>query len=90
MKQTKTRRCIVLGFGGVAKSSIPIIINNKIPISEFIVIDRLKISDKDLKLFFGNEKVKVINDEFPYKEIYNKLEKVFLDDDIVFRFFRMF
>ena len=87
MKQTKTRRCIVLGFGGVAKSSIPIIINNKIPISEFVVIDRLKISEKDLKLFFGNEKVNVINDEFPYEEIYNKMEKIFRDDDIVLDFF---
>ena len=56
MKQTKTRRCIVLGFGGVAKSSIPIIINNKIPISEFVVIDRLKIANKDLKLFQSQKK----------------------------------
>ena len=87
MDQIKSRRCVILGFGGVAKSSIPLIINHKIPISEFIVVDRIKISENEIKTFFGNEKVNIINEDYHYEEIYNKMKMLFQDNDIVLDFF---
>ena len=49
-KKNKPRRCLILGFGGVAKAAVPLILD-KIPIESFVLIDRRRIYDSELSMF---------------------------------------
>ena len=49
------RRCVVLGFGGVAKPVCHILLT-RYSLKEYLLVDKRKIADIELKLF-GNKKV---------------------------------
>ena len=83
--EIKPRRCLIFGFGGVAKAAVPIILKT-IPIESFVLIDRRRIYDSELSIC-GNLKVSRLEKEFDYGKLKNGASKIIEDDDIVLDFF---
>ena len=49
------RRCVILGFGGVAKP-VCYILTTRYPMKEYLLVDKRKIDEKELQIF-KNQKV---------------------------------
>ena len=79
------RRCLIFGFGGVAKAAVPLILKN-LPIESFTLIDRRRIFDTELSIF-GNLKVSRLEKEFEYGKLQSEVSKIIYDNDIVLDFF---
>ena len=78
------RRCVILGFGGVAKP-VCLIITTRLPMKEYLLVDKRKIADSELKLF-GNKKVTRLKANIKPHELYNFILDILKDEDIVFDF----
>lgn len=78
------RRCLIFGFGGVAKAAVPLILKN-LPIESFTLIDRRRIFDTELSIF-GNLKVSRLEKEFEYGKLQSEVSKIIYDNDIVLDF----
>jgi homospermidine synthase len=79
------RRCVVLGFGGVAKP-VCHIFSTRYPMKEYLLIDKRKIDDEELKLF-GNKKVTRLEIDIEPENLFDTILNIVKDGDIVFDFF---
>ena len=79
------RRCIILGFGGVAKA-VCHILSKRFSKIEFILVDKRNIADSELKLF-GDKKVTRLELNIKQEELFETISNILKDEDIVFDFF---
>ena len=84
-KEIKPRRCLILGFGGVAKAAVPLILD-KIPIESFVLIDRRRIYDSELSMF-KDLKVSRLEKEFECGKLQSEISKIIYDEDLILDFF---
>ena len=79
------RRCVILGFGGVAKP-VCHILSTRFTVNEFILVDKRNISDSELKLF-GNQKVTKLEINIKPEDLFETISNILKDEDVVFDFF---
>lgn len=79
------RRCVILGLGGVAKP-VCHILSTRYSMKEYVLVDKRKISDKELKLF-GNKKVIRLEMDIKPEKLLETISNILKDGDIVCDFF---
>jgi homospermidine synthase len=79
------RRCVVLGFGGVAKP-VCHILSTRYPMKEYILVDRKRITDDEIKLF-GLKKVSRLEMDIKPEELFETMMYILKDGDVVCDFF---
>ena len=79
------RRCVILGFGGVAKP-VCHIFATRYSMREYILIDRKRITDDQIKIF-GNKPVSRLEFNIKPEELFDTMNYILKDNDIVCDFF---
>jgi len=79
------RRCVVLGFGGVAKP-VCHILSTRYPMKEYILVDKRRITDDEIKLF-GLKKVSRLEMDIKPEELFETMMYILKDGDVVCDFF---
>ena len=79
------RRCAILGFGGVAKP-VCHIFATRYSMREYIIIDKHRITDDQIKIF-GNKRVSRLEFDIKPEELFDTMRYILKDDDIVCDFF---
>ena len=75
------RRCVILGFGGVAKP-VCHIFATRYSMREYILIDRKRITDDQIKIF-GNKPVSRLEFNIKPEELFDTMNYILKDNDIV-------
>ena len=79
------RRCVILGFGSVARP-VCHIFATRYSMKEYIIIDRNRITDEQIKIF-GNKRVSRIELDIIPEELLETMSYILKDNDIVCDFF---
>ena len=79
------RRCVILGFGGVAKP-VCHIFATRYSMREYIIVDKKRISDDQIKIF-GNKPVSRLEFDIKPEELFDTINYILKDNDIVCDFF---
>ena len=79
------RRCVILGFGGVAKP-VSHILSTRYPMKEYVLVDRKRITDNDIKVF-GDSRVSRLEMDIKPEELFDTMMYILKDDDVVCDFF---
>ena len=79
------RRCVILGFGGVAKP-VCHILSTRYPMKEYMLVDRRRIYDDEIKLF-GLKKVSRLEMDIKPEELFETMKYLLKDGDVVCDFF---
>lgn len=79
------RRCVILGFGGVARP-VCHILSTRYPMKEYILVDRRRIKDDEIKLF-GLKKVSRLEMDIKPEELFDTMMYILKDGDVVCDFF---
>ena len=79
------RRCIILGFGGVAKP-VSHILSTRFPMREYVLVDRKRITDNQIKVF-GDRKVSRLEIDIKPEELFDTMMYILKDGDVVCDFF---
>ena len=79
------RRCVILGFGGVAKP-VCHIFATRYSMREYIIIDKKRITDDQIKIF-GNKRVSRLEFDIKPEDLFETMRYILKDDDIVCDFF---
>jgi homospermidine synthase len=79
------RRCIILGFGGVAKP-VSHILSTRFPMREYVLVDRKRITDNQIKVF-GDRKVSRLELDIKPEELFDTMMYILKDGDVVCDFF---
>ena len=79
------RRCVILGFGGVAKP-VCHILSTRYPMKEYVLVDRRRIYDDEIKLF-GLKKVSRLEMDIKPEELFETMKYILKDGDVVCDFF---
>ena len=79
------RRCVILGFGAVA---VPVchIFASRYPMREYVIIDKKRITDEQIKIF-GNKRVSRLELDIKPDELFETINYILKDDDVVCDFF---
>ena len=75
------RRCVILGFGGVAKP-VCHIFATRYSMREYIIVDKKRITDDQIKIF-GNKPVSRLEFDIKPEELFDTINYILKDDDIV-------
>ena len=79
------RRCVILGFGGVAKP-VCHILSTRYPMKEYVLVDKKRITDNEIKLF-GNKNVSRLEMDIKPEELFDTMMYILKDGDVVCDFF---
>lgn len=79
------RRCVILGYGGVAKP-VCHILTTRYPMKEYLLVDKRKITDEEIKQF-GSKKVSRLQIDIKPEQLYETITNILMDNDEVFDFF---
>ena len=79
------RRCVILGFGGVA-TPVCHIFASRYPMLEYVIVDKRRITDEQIKMF-GNKRVSRLELDIKPEELFQTMMYILKDDDIVCDFF---
>ena len=79
------RRCVILGFGGVAKP-VCYIFATRYPMREYILIDKRRITDEQIKIF-GDKPVSRLEFHIKPEDLFDTMNYILKDGDIVCDFF---
>jgi len=79
------RRCVILGFGGVAKP-VSYIFATRYPMREYILIDKRRITDEQIKIF-GDKPVSRLEFHIKPEDLFDTMNYILKDGDIVCDFF---
>ena len=79
------RRCVILGFGGVAKP-VCHIFATRYSMREYFIVDKKRITDDQIKIF-GNKPVSRLEFDIKPEELFDTMNYILKDDDIVCDFF---
>ena len=79
------RRCVILGFGGVAKP-VCHIFATRYSMREYFIVDKKRITDDQIKIF-GNKPVSRLEFDIKPEELFDTINYILKDDDIVCDFF---
>ena len=79
------RRCVILGFGGVAKP-VCHIFATRYSMREYFIVDKKRITDEQIKIF-GNKPVSRLEFDIKPEELFDTINYILKDDDIVCDFF---
>ena len=79
------RRCVILGFGGVAKP-VCYIFAKRYPMREYILIDKRRITDEQIKIF-GDKPVSRLEFHIKPEDLFDTMNYILKDGDIVCDFF---
>ena len=79
------RRCVILGFGGVAKP-VSYIFATRYPMREYILIDKKRITDEQIKIF-GDKPVSRLEFNIKPEDLFDTMNYILKDNDIVCDFF---
>ena len=79
------RRCVILGFGAVA---MPVfhILASKYSMKEYIIVDKKRITDEQIKVF-GYKNVSRLEKDVQPENLFETMKNLLEDNDIVFDFF---
>ena len=79
------RRCVILGFGGVAKP-VSHIFATMYSMREYILIDKRRITDEQIKIF-GDKPVSRLEFNIKPEDLFDTMNYILKDNDIVCDFF---
>ena len=79
------RRCVILGFGGVARP-VCHIFATRYCMREYILVDKRRITDEEIKIF-GNKRVSRLEFDIKPEELFDTMCYILKDEDIVCDFF---
>ena len=79
------RRCVILGFGGVAKP-VCHIFATRYSMREYILVDKNRITDDQIKIF-GDKKVSRLEFDIKPEELFDTMMYILKDNDVVCDFF---
>ena len=79
------RRCVILGFGGVAKP-VSYIFATRYSMREYILIDKRRITDEQIKIF-GDKPVSRLEFHIKPEDLFDTMNYILKDNDIVCDFF---
>ena len=79
------RRCVILGFGGVAKP-VCHIFATRYSMREYILIDKRRITDEQIKIF-GDKPVSRLEFHIKPEDLFDTMNYILKDNDIVCHFF---
>ena len=79
------RRCVILGFGGVATPVLHIFAT-RYSMREYVIVDRKRITDEQIKIV-GNKKVSRFELDIKPDELFQTMMYILKDDDVVCDFF---
>ena len=79
------RRCVILGFGGVAKP-VCHIFATRYSMNEYILVDKNRITDEQIKVF-GNKPVSRLEFNIKPEDLFDTMNYLLRDNDIVCDFF---
>ena len=79
------RRCVILGFGGVAKP-VSYIFATRYSMREYILIDKRRITDEQIKIF-GDKPVSRLEFNIKPEDLLDTMNYILKDGDIVCDFF---
>ena len=79
------RRCVILGFGGVAKP-VCHIFATRYSMQEYVIIDRKRITDDQIKIF-GNKRVSRLEFDIKPENLFDTMMYILQDGDVVCDFF---
>ena len=79
------RRCVILGFGGVAKP-VSHILSTRYPMKEYVIVDRKRVTDNDIKVF-GDSRVSRLEMDIKPEELFDTMMYILKDGDVVCDFF---
>ena len=79
------RRCVIFGFGGVA-TPVCHIFTSRYPMLEYIIVDKRRITDEQIKVF-GNKTVSRLELDIKPEELFQIMMYVLKYGDIVCDFF---
>ena len=79
------RRCVILGFGGVAKP-VSYIFATRYSMREYILIDKRRITDEQIKIF-GDKPVSRLEFNIKPEDLFDTINYILKDNDIVCDFF---
>ena len=79
------RRCVILGFGGVAKP-VCHIFATRYSMREYILVDKNRITDEQIKIF-GNKRVSRLELDIKPEDLFDTMNYILKDNDIVCDFF---
>ena len=79
------RRCVILGFGGVAKP-VSHIFATRYSMREYILIDKRRITDEQIKIF-GDKPVSRLEFNIKPEDLFDTMNYILKDNDIVCDFF---
>ena len=74
-----------MGFGGVAKP-VSHILSTRYPMKEYVLVDRKRITDNDIKVF-GDSRVSRLEMDIKPEELFDTMMYILKDDDVVCDFF---
>ena len=79
------RRCVILGFGGVA-TPVCHIFATRYSMREYVIVDKKRITDEQIKIF-GNKRVSRLELDIKPEDLFQTMMYILKDDDIVCDFF---
>ena len=79
------RRCVILGFGGVARP-VCHILATRYPMISYVLVDKKRITDKEIELF-GKKNVSRIEQDIKPEELFETMMYILKDGDVVCDFF---
>ena len=79
------RRCVILGFGGVARP-VCHILATRYPMISYVLVDKKRITDKEIELF-GKKSVSRIEKDIKPEELFETMMYILKDGDVVCDFF---
>jgi homospermidine synthase len=79
------RRCVVLGFGEVAKA-VCHILSTRYPMKEYVLVDKKRITDKEIELF-GQKRVSRLEMDIRPEDLFDSIMYILKDGDVVCDFF---
>ena len=79
------RRCVILGFGGVAKP-VCHIFATRYSMREYILIDKRRITDEQIKIF-GDKPLSRLEFNIKPEDLFDTMNYILKDNDIVCDFF---
>ena len=79
------RRCVILGFGGVA-TPVCHIFASRYPMLEYIIVDKRRITHEQIKII-GDKRVSRLELNIKPEDLFRTMIYLLKDDDIVCDFF---
>ena len=79
------RRCVILGFGGVAQP-VCHILSTRYPMKEYVLVDKKRITDKEIEVL-GPKKVSRLEMDIKPEELFDTMMYILKDGDVVCDFF---